>query len=84
MEPDHLADAPPDAIPHYRAAETALDTEAEAALRQIIRFRENGEMGTGTALPMAVNRVEICFAHQLALHRGPSTARELEPGVIRA
>jgi len=84
VEPDHFADAPADAIPHYRPAETALDAETEAALRQVVRFRENDEMGTGTALPMAVNRVEICFAHQLACYRGLSSARKFEPGLIRA
>jgi hypothetical protein len=41
-------------------------------------------MGIGTALPMAVNRVEIRFAHQLACYRGLCTARKLEPGFIRA
>ena len=84
MEPDHLADTPADAIPHYRPAKAALDAEAEAALRQVVHVRENGEMGAGTALPMAVNRVEICFAHQLACYRGLSSARKFEPGLIRA
>jgi len=84
MEPHHFADAPADAIPHYRPAEIALDAETEAAQRQVVRFQENNEMGIGTALPMAVNRVEIRFAHQLACYRGLRTARKLEPGFIRA
>jgi len=84
VEPDHFADAPANAIPHYRSAETALDAETEAALRQVVRFRENDEMGTGTALPMAVNRVEIRFARQLACDCELCAARELVPGFIRA
>jgi len=84
MEPDHFADAPADAIPHDRPAESALDAEAETALRQVVRSRENGEMGIGTTLPMAVHRVEIRFAHQLASCRGLCTARKLGPGFIRA
>ena len=46
MEPDHFANAPPETIAHHRAAECSLDAEAKAALRQIIRFQEHGEVGT--------------------------------------
>jgi len=84
MEPDHFADAPTNAVAHYRAAESALDAETEAALRQVVRFRENGEVGTGTALPMTVNRVELRLAHQLADRSKPGSTRQLLPGIIRA
>src|SRR5262249_44190177 len=43
VQANHFANAPANAIAHYRAAESALDAETEAALWQIVRFRENGE-----------------------------------------
>jgi hypothetical protein len=78
VEANHFAKAAANAIAHHRAAERALDAEAEAAVRQIVRFRENGEVGIGTALPMTVNRVEVCLAHEA--HR----ERIRQPGSIRA
>ena len=84
MEPDHFADASANAIANYRAAETTLNAKTESALRQVVGFRENGEMGIGTALPIAVNRVEIRLAHQLACYHGLYTARKLESRSIRA
>jgi hypothetical protein len=78
MEPNHFSDATPHAVTHYRPAEGPLDTESEAALRQIVRSQENGEVRTRAAFPVAVNSVEIRFAHQLAgLSR--RTARILLP-----
>jgi hypothetical protein len=41
-------------------------------------------MGIGTALPIAVNRVEIRLAHQLACYHGLYIARKLESRSIRA
>src|SRR5215813_11764175 len=64
VKTNHFADAAANAIAHHRAAECALDAETKAALRQIVRFRENGKVGIGTALPMTVNRVEVRFAHK--------------------
>jgi hypothetical protein len=78
VEANHFANAAANAIAHYRAAESALDAEAEAALRQIVRFRENGEVGIGTALPMTVNRVEVRLAHEA------HGRRIRQPGSIRA
>jgi len=78
MEANHFANTAANAIAHHRAAESALNTEAEPALRQIVRFRENGEVGIGTALPMTVNRVEVRLAHKA--HAG----RIRQPGFIRA
>ena len=78
MKANNFAHAPAHAIAHYRATESTLDAEAETALRQIVRFRENGEVGIGTALPMTVNRVEVRLAHEM---RG---RRIGQPGFIRA
>ena len=78
MEANHFADAAANAIAHHRAAEGPLDAEAEPALRQMIRFRENGEEGIGTSLPMTVNRVEVRLAHEA---RG---RRIRQPDLIRA
>jgi hypothetical protein len=78
MKPNTFADAPAHAIAHYRATESTLHAEAETALRQIVRFQENGEVGIGTALPMTVNRVEVRLAQEM---RG---RRIGQPGFIRA
>jgi hypothetical protein len=63
MQPHHFPYAPPDAIAHYRSAQRALDAEAKAALRQVIRFQEHGKVETRAALSVAVNSVEVRFAH---------------------
>ena len=78
MKAHDFPDAPAHAIAHYRAAESTLDAEAETALRQVVRFRENGEVGIGTALPMTVNRVEVRLAHKT------HGRRISQPGFIRA
>jgi hypothetical protein len=78
MKANDFADAPAHAIAHYRAAESTLDAEAETALWQVVCFKENGEVGIGTALPMSVNRVEVRLAHET---RGK---RISQPGFIRA
>jgi hypothetical protein len=84
MEPDHFSYAPPDAVAHYRAAERSLDAEAKPALRQIIRFQKNGEVGTRAALPVAINSVEIRLAHQLTRGGRTCAARILLALFIRA
>lgn len=85
MQPDNFANAPANPIADYRTAESALDTESEAALRQIIGLRKNGEVGTGTAFPMAIDRVEIRFARKLARGSGKRGARRIgKPEFIRA
>jgi hypothetical protein len=78
VEPHDFADAPPDTIAHDRAAQSTLDAEAEAALRQVVRFHENSEVGTRAALAGAVHGIELRLAHQ------PRFARILLPGFIRA
>lgn len=78
LEADHFADAPAHTVAYYCAAESALDTEAEAALRQIVRFRENGKKGIRTASALAVNSIEIRLANQT------SGRRIRPPGTTRA
>jgi len=78
MEADHFTDAPAHTVAYYRATESAFDAEAKAALRQIVRFRENGKKGIGTALAMTVNGVEIRFANET------SGWRIRPPGVTQA
>jgi len=63
MQPYQFSNAPPDTIAHHRAAQRSLNAEAKAALRQIVCFQKHGEVGTRAALPVAVNSVEIRFAH---------------------
>ena len=79
MAAHDLADAPPDAIAHYRAAERFLDAEAETALRQLIGAKKNGKVGTRAALSAAVNGIEFSAPHQ------PRVAREFQaPRLSRA
>src|ERR1043166_2192532 len=74
VKANHFADAATNAVAHHRAAECALDAETEAALRQIVRFQENGEVGIGTALPMTVDRVEVRPAKEAHGSRKPQPA----------
>jgi hypothetical protein len=69
MAAHHLANAPPDTITHHRATQGLLDAEAEAALRQLIRAKENSEVGTRAALAGAVHQIKLAFPHQLGFAR---------------
>ncbi len=69
MEPYHFSNAAPDTIARHRSAQRSLDAEAKAALRQVVRFQEHGEVGTRAALPVAVNSVEIRLAHDARFSR---------------
>jgi hypothetical protein len=74
-----LANAPPDAVAHHRAAQRFFDAEAEAARRQLIGAKKNCEVGTGSALSGAVHGIEIAAPHQ------PRLARKFQaPGATRA
>jgi len=75
----NLADAPPDAIAHYRAAELLLDAEAETALRQLVGAKKNSKVGTRAALSGSVHGIEFAAPHQ------PRVAREFQaPWLTRA
>jgi hypothetical protein len=78
MQADHFTDAPAHTVAYYRAAESAFDAEAKATLRQIVRFRENGKKGIGTAPAVTVNRIKIRFANE------SSDRRIRQPGATRA
>jgi hypothetical protein len=64
MAAHHFPYTPSDAIAHYRAAESFLDAESEAAVRQLVCAKKNSEVGIRTALPGAVYGVEISAPHQ--------------------
>lgn len=68
----HFPNAPAHAIAHHGVAQGLLDAEAETRLRQIVRAKEDREVGTGAALARPVNGVKIIAAHQ------PRLARELQ------
>jgi hypothetical protein len=70
-----FAQAPPDTITHYRAAQGLLDAESETALRQFIGAKENCEVGTRTALSGAVDSIKFSAPHQPRLARKPVPAR---------
>jgi hypothetical protein len=79
MAAHDLADAPPDAIAHYRASERFLDAEAETAPRQLVGAKKNGKVGTRAALSGAVHGIEFAAPHQ------PRVAREFQaPRLSRA
>ena len=79
MAANDLANAPPDAVAHHRAAQRLFDAEAEAAHRQLIGAKKNCEVGTGSAFPGAVHGIEIAAPHQ------PRLARKFQaPGATRA
>jgi hypothetical protein len=84
MEPHYLPHAPAHAIPHHRPAEGSFDAESKAALRQIVRFQEHGEVGTRAALPVAVNSVKVRLAHQFARLGRPCAVRILLSILTRA
>jgi hypothetical protein len=63
VQPHDLSRAPPDAIAHDRAANRSLDAEPKSAFRQVVRFQENNKVGTRSALPGAVDGIEIGFAY---------------------
>ncbi len=70
--------APPDAIAHHRAAQCLLDAESEAAVRQLVRAKKNGEVGIRAALPGPVYGVKLSAPHQ------PRLARKIQAtGAIR-
>jgi hypothetical protein len=54
----------PHAVAHHRAAQSLFDTEAEAALRLLVRTKKNSEVGTRAALPGAVYSVKFSPLHQ--------------------
>jgi len=59
-----LAQAPPDTIAHYRAAQGLLDAESETALGQFVGAKENCEVGTRTALSGAIDGIKVSAPHQ--------------------
>jgi hypothetical protein len=67
----HFSNAPAHAIAHHGISQGLLDAEAETRLRQIVRAKEDREVGTGAALARPINGVKIIAADQ------PRLAREL-------
>jgi hypothetical protein len=84
-----LAQAPPDTIAHYRAAQGLLDAESETALRQFVGAKKNCKVGTRTALSGAVDGIKFSAPHQPRLARKPIPVRtqigrgQRVPGIIR-
>ena len=66
MQPHYFPYAPPHAVAHHRSTQRHLDTESKAALGQVVRLQENGKVGTRAALSVAVNRIEVRLARELA------------------
>jgi hypothetical protein len=69
MTTNGLPQAAANPVSHYRAAESLLDAEAEAALGQLIGAKKNNEVRTGTPAAGAIDGVEIPAAHQARVAR---------------
>src|SRR5260370_19481044 len=69
--------APPDAIATHRAAQCLLDAESEAAVRQLVRAKKNGEVGIRAALPGPVYGVKLSAPHQPRLARKIQATRAI-------
>jgi len=78
MAAGDFSNTPPDAIAHHRAAQAFLDAEPKTALRQLIRAKENSEVGTRAPLPGAIHSIEFTAPHQ------PRVAREFQARFTRA
>ena len=89
MAAHDLAQAPPDTIAHYRAAQRLLDAESETALRQFVRAEKDCKVGTRTALSGAVDSIKFSAPHQPRLARKPiplpakTDCGQRVPGIIR-
>ena len=69
MTTNRFAQAAANAIANYSAAERFFNAEAEAALRQLIGAKKNGEVRTGTSASGAIDGVEISAADQARVAR---------------
>jgi hypothetical protein len=72
MTTNRLAQAASNAISQNRASESLLNTEAEAAVRQLIGAKKNNEVRTGTPSAGAIDGVEVSATHE------PSVARKIQ------
>jgi len=71
--------APPDAVAYHRAAQRLFNTETEAAHGHLVGAKKNCEVGTRSALPSAIDGIELAAPHQ------PRLARKFQaPGITRA
>ena len=64
MTTNRFAQAAANAIANYSAAERFFNAEAEAALRQLIGAKKNGEVRTGTPASGAIHGVEVSAADE--------------------
>ena len=63
MTAHNLSHPPPDAIAHYRAAQRLFDAEPETALRQLVRAKENSEVGIRAAFARAIHSIKFSPPH---------------------
>ena len=61
---DDLAQAPPHAVAHHRAAQCFFDAEPVAAILPPTGVNENSEVGTLAALSGAIHFVDLALPHQ--------------------
>jgi hypothetical protein len=64
VAPHDFSHAPPDTIAHYRPANGLFDAKAKAALRHLIRAKENSEVGIRAAFAGAVHSIKFSPLHQ--------------------
>ena len=63
MTAHNLSHTPPDAIAYHRTAQRLLDAEPEAALRQLVRAKENSEVGIRAAFARAIHSIKFSPPH---------------------
>jgi hypothetical protein len=63
MTAHNLSHTPPNAIAHYRPAQRLLDAEAEATFRQLVRAKENSEVGIRAAFACAIHSIKLSPPH---------------------
>ncbi len=64
MQPKHFANAPPNTISNYGAAQCFFYADAEAAAPGIVGAVENNELRTRTPASATVSQIKIAAAQQ--------------------
>jgi hypothetical protein len=75
MTAHNLSHPPPDAIAYHCTAQGLLDAEPEAAFRQLVRAKENSEVGIRAAFARAIHGVKFSPPHNPRLAGKRQTLR---------
>ena len=64
MAAHDFSHTPPDAVAHYRAAQRLLDAKSKPRFRQLVRAKENSEVGIRAAFAGAIHGIKFSPPHQ--------------------